>query len=174
MSVKVHRGLSHFRRLGDPEVWIQRIERCQRALGDRREAVLVQLRADMVRDDDRLERFLALIPPWIRVAVELRHRSWDTPRVHDILERHGAAYVVTSGLGLACIPRATADFVYVRLHGPADQPPYAGGYSGAELSQWAGRIRSWAAENRRVLVYFNNDGHGHAVRDALRLRDLLT
>lgn len=174
MSVKAHRGLSHFRRLGSPEPWVARIERCQRALGDRREAVLVQLRGDMARDDDRLEGFLALLPPGIRIAVEMRHSSWDAPQIYDTLARHQAAYVVTSGLGLACIPRATTDFVYVRLHGPDGQPRYAGSYSGAELAEWAARIRQWAAENRRVLVYFNNDGDGHAVRDALRLRELVS
>lgn len=173
MSVKAHRGLSHFRRLGTPEAWVDRIERCQRGLGDRREAVLVQLRDDMPRDDDRLERFLSLVPGWIRIAMELRHGSWDHEAVWEILERHRATYVVTSGLGLPCNPRATTDLVYLRMHGPDTGPRYAGGYSPAELRGWADRIIAWQAENRRVLVYFNNDGGGHAVRDALALRGLL-
>lgn len=173
MSVKAHRGLSHFRRLSDPQPWVQRLERCQRALGERREAVLVQLRGDMPRDDHRLDAFLALVPQWIRIAMELRHPSWDQPAVYDILERHRAAYVVTSGLGLACIPRATTDLVYVRMHGPEDQPHYAGSYSDADLTVWAERARRWQSEGRRVLVYFNNDGCGNAVRNALTLRGLL-
>lgn len=173
MSVKTHRGLSHFRRLGDPQPWVDRIERCQRALGEHREAVLVQLRDDMPRDDDRLEAFLALIPGWIRVAMELRHRSWDHPAVYDILERHRAAYVITSGLGLASIPRATTDLVYLRMHGPDSGPRYAGRYPTRQLRCWADRIAGWRAEGRRVLVYFNNDGGGHAVRNALSLRALL-
>lgn len=173
MSVKVHRGLSHFRRLSDPEPSVDRIERCQTALGDKREAVLVQLRADMARDDDRLDRFLSLVPAWIRIAVETRHRSWDAPAVDELLSGHRAAHVVTSGLGLCCIPRATTDFVYIRMHGPDCDTPYAGSYSDAELWQWAERIRCWREEGRRVLIYFNNDGAGNAVRNALRLRELL-
>ena len=43
MSVKAHRGLTHFRRLKSPEPWFERFERCWTALGDRREALLVQL-----------------------------------------------------------------------------------------------------------------------------------
>lgn len=174
MSVKAHRGLSHFRRLADPAAWIDRLERCQRALGDRREAVLVQLRADMMRDDDRLEQFLTAVPSWIRIAVELRNRSWNDAAVYDMLARHRAAYVVTDGLGLPCIPVATTDFVYVRLHGPATDPPYAGSYCDADLRRLADRIHGWEHEERRVLVYFNNDGFGNAVRNALRLRELLT
>lgn len=174
MSVKAHRGLSHFRRLAAPEPWIERIEVCQRALGERREAVLVQLRADMVRDDARLDHFLGLVPHWIRIAVELRHRSWDDPAVYRILRNRRAAYVVTSGLGLACIPTVTTDFAYVRMHGPDDAAPYAGSYSTEELRRWADRIGRWVGDGRRVLVYFNNDGGGNAVRNACELRDLLT
>ena len=31
----------------------------------------------------------------------------------------------------------------------------------------------WAGSGRDVFVYFNNDGHGHAVRNAARLRELV-
>ena len=47
MSVKAHRGLTHFRRLRSPEPWIERFERCWTALGDRREALLVQLHPEL-------------------------------------------------------------------------------------------------------------------------------
>lgn len=170
MSVKVHRGLSHFRRLSDPQPWVERLERCQKALGDRREAVLVQLHPDMRRDDARLDHFLGLVPDWIRIAVEMRHPSWDDPAVYDLLGRHGAAYVVMSGPRLPCVLRATTDFVYVRMHGPDTATMYAGSYTADDLRWWAERIREWRAQDRRVLVYFNNDGHGHAVRNALDLR----
>ena len=60
--------------------------------GDHAEAVLVQLRADMARDDARLETFLGMVPGRIRVAMELRHPSWNHPAVDGILYRHRAAY----------------------------------------------------------------------------------
>lgn len=173
MTVKVHRGLSHYRRLNNPEPWIDRLERCQRALGDKREAVLVQLHPDLERDDARLEHFLSLIPDWIRVALEMRHPSWDDPQVYELLERYYAAYVVISGPGMPCVLRATTDLVYVRMHGPDTAPIYAGDYTEDDLRWWADRIREWQDQDRRVLVYFNNDGQGHAVRNALRLCELL-
>ena len=174
MSVKAHRGLTHYRRLANPEPWLPRIEACQRALGDHAEAVLVQLRADMVRDDDRLAAFLGSVPEWIRIAMELRHPSWNSPEIDEILSRHRAAYVVTDGLGLDCIPKATTDFAYVRMHGPDTDPPYAGSYSPAALRRWAEQIGEWTSQNLSVLVYFNNDGQGYAVRNACELRGLLT
>jgi uncharacterized protein YecE (DUF72 family) len=93
--------------------------------------------------------------------------------VYALLERHEAAYVVMSGAGLRCVPRATSNLVYVRLHGPPQDSIYAGSYTDDELKQWAGRIAEWRDEGRRVLVYFNNDLGGHAVRNARKLKDLL-
>lgn len=173
MTVKAHRGLTHLRRLKSPEPWVERFERCWKALGDRREALLVQVHPDLERDDARLDNFLAVMPDWIPVAMELRHPSWDDPAVYAILERHGAAYVVMSGATVATIARATADLVYVRLHGPPQDSMYHGSYPDDELQTWAGRVQQWATEGRRVLVYFNNDLGGHAVRNARKLKELL-
>ena len=78
-----------------------------------------------------------------------------------------------SGAGLPCILRATAPFVYVRMHGPDHQHLYGGSYSDDDLRWWAGRIFEWQAAGRDVFVYFNNDGGGNAVRNALTLRGLL-
>jgi uncharacterized protein YecE (DUF72 family) len=122
MSVKAHRGLTHYRRLASPEPWIERFERCWQLLGDRHGVLLVQLHPEQQRDDARLDSFLQLMPASIRVAVELRHPSWNDPAVFELLERHRAAYVVMSGLGLECIPRATTDLVYIRMHGRIPRP----------------------------------------------------
>jgi uncharacterized protein YecE (DUF72 family) len=109
----------------------------------------------------------------MRVAVEFRHPSWLDEAVFGLLERHGAAYVVMSGARLPCVLRATAAFVYVRLHGPDPDQLYAGSYSDADLSWWADRIGEWDTAGRDVYAYFNNDGEGHAVRNAETLRRLL-
>jgi uncharacterized protein YecE (DUF72 family) len=93
--------------------------------------------------------------------------------VYALLERHAAAYCVMSGAGLPCILRATAPFVYVRLHGPDPDRLYAGSYPDDDLRWWAARIGEWLDAGRDVYAYFNNDGGGHAVRNALTLRDLL-
>lgn len=83
MSVKAHRGLTHFRRLTGPEPWVERFRRCWDALGDRAEALLVQLHPDFERGRhdglERLDHFLTVMPDHIPVAVEIRHPSWDAP-----------------------------------------------------------------------------------------------
>jgi uncharacterized protein YecE (DUF72 family) len=78
-----------------------------------------------------------------------------------------------SGAGLPCVLRATAPFVYVRLHGPHHQHLYAGSYSDQDLRWWADRIGEWRAGGREVFAYFNNDGQGNAVRNAQTLRSFV-
>jgi uncharacterized protein YecE (DUF72 family) len=127
----------------------------------------------LTRDDARLDHFLTVMPDWIPVAVELRHASWDHPDVYTLLEGHGAAYVVMSGAHLPCILRATSRLVYIRMHGPDDQTMYAGSYSDDELRWWSDRIAEWHDQHRDVLVYFNNDGDGNAVRNAWTLKGMV-
>jgi uncharacterized protein YecE (DUF72 family) len=170
LSVKASRGLTHAKRLYAPEAWVDRIASAWHELGDRRGVLLVQLAPGHQRDDGRLEYFLDRLPGWLRVAVELRHPSWHDEAVFALLERHGAAYCVMSGAGLPCVLRATTGFVYVRLHGPDDQHLYAGSYPDRDLRWWADRVAEWDRDGRDVFVYFNNDGHGHAVRNAQTLR----
>ncbi|GAB2464979.1 uncharacterized protein YecE (DUF72 family) [Conyzicola lurida] len=173
LSVKAPRGLTHAKKLYAPEVWIDRIARCWHELGDRRAVLLVQLPPGMPRDDARLDYFLGALPDWIRVAVEFRHESWHVEDVFRLLERHGAAYCVISGADLPCILRATAPFVYLRLHGPDQHSLYGGSYSDQDLAWWADRIHEWEASGHEVFAYFNNDGGGNAVRNAQTLRHLV-
>jgi uncharacterized protein YecE (DUF72 family) len=173
LSVKAPRLLTHVRRLYGPERWIERIGRGLARLGDRLGVLLVQLSPRFPYDHVRLAYFLEHLPPGLRVAVEFRHPSWHCGPVFELLERHGAAYCVMSGAHLPCILRATAPFVYVRLHGPDHEHLYAGSYSDDDLAWWAGRIREWAARGHDVFAYFNNDGGGNAVRNADTLKRLL-
>ena len=173
LSVKAPGLLTHARRLYGPERWIERIHRSLSLLGDRRGPLLVQLSPLQEYDHARLAYFLERLPRELRVAVELRHPSWHHDAVFELLERHGAAYCMMSGAHLPCVLRATAGFVYARLHGPDTQHLYAGSYPDDDLRWWADRVREWEGQGRDVYIYFNNDGEGNAVRNAATLRWLL-
>jgi uncharacterized protein YecE (DUF72 family) len=173
MSVKAPRGLTHAKRLDAPEAWIDRVTAGLHELGDRRGVLLVQLPPGMARDDVRLDHFLGRMPPWVRVAVEFRHPSWLDDGVFALLERHRAAYCVMSGADLPCVLRVTASHAYVRLHGPDHHHLYAGSYSDDDLAWWAQRCDEWAQGGIEVFAYFNNDGEGHAVRNARTLEAML-
>ena len=68
----------------------------------------------------------------------------------------------------------TADFTYVRLHGPRIM--YASGYTDQDLDEWAAKITRWRGTGKRkrdAYVYFDNDVKTYAPRDALGLMKLL-
>jgi uncharacterized protein YecE (DUF72 family) len=173
LSVKAPRHLTHTKRLYAPERWMARIKSCWHELGDKRAVLLVQLSPNFSFDYDRLRYFLEQVPEWMRIAVEFRHHSWHQEAVFRLLEQHSAAYCIMSGAHLPCVLRATAPFVYVRMHGPDQQHLYGGFYADADLLWWRNRIREWAGQGKDVFVYFNNDGGGHAVYNAKRLKELL-
>lgn len=173
MTVKAPRGLTHARRLYQPEQWIERMTAGLHELAGRRGPLLIQLPPTMERDDARLDWFLSRLPGWTRPVVEFRHPSWVDDTVFELLARRGAAYCVMSGADLPCLLRATATLVYVRFHGPDAHALYAGSYSLDDIAWWADRIREWERHGHQVYAYFNNDGGGNAVRDAWALRAAL-
>ena len=67
--------------------------------------------------------------------------------------------------------KRTADFVYVRGHGPSGH--YKGRYGADALADWARRIKSWKKQGCDVFVYFDNDQKSAAPADALRLKSLI-
>jgi len=173
VTIKAPRGLTHRARLYAPESWLGRIGRGLRLLGEVRGVLLVQLPPDMTYDFARLAYFLARFPKDLQVALEFRHPSWHQEAVFELLKHYGAAYCVMSAAQLPCILRATAPFVYVRLHGPDHRTMYAGSYSDDDLRWWAARVLEWQATGHEVFVYFNNDGFGHAVRNARTLKAII-
>jgi uncharacterized protein YecE (DUF72 family) len=173
MSVKAPRGLTHYKRLYEPEKWLATIARGMGFLKQKCGILLVQLSPQFAYDHSRLAYFLEQLPAWLQTAVEFRHLSWHQEAVFELLERHQVAYCVMSGANLPCLLRVTAAFVYVRLHGPDRQHLYDGSYSDADLRWWATRLHEWDQMGKEVFVYFNNDGEGNAVRNAFTLREML-
>ena len=173
LAVKAPRGLTHQRQLYGPEAWAARIRSGLARLAPIRALLLVQLSPHFEIDLARLDYFLGCVASQLQVAVEMRHPSWHHEPTFQLLERHRAAYCVMSGAGLPCVLRATAQTVYVRLHGPDQGVLYGGSYTDDDLRWWADRAREWETQGREVFVYFNNDGGGNAVRNADRLRELL-
>ncbi len=49
---------------------------------------MVQLPPSLPRDDARQAYFLGLVPVWMPVAVEFRHRSWHGEQTFALLEEH--------------------------------------------------------------------------------------
>lgn len=141
-------------------------------LRDHMPVMLWQLPPNLHQDVDRLARFAGLLPDWVRHAVEFRHPSWHDDSVTEVLSDHQVARVWVSAAGSTQPTPVTAGLVYLRLHGLGEDP-YRWDYSDDDLQPWVRRIDAAVADGHDAFVYFNNDFHGHAVRNAQRFSKLL-
>lgn len=187
-------------------------------LGPKLGPILWQLPPSLGFDPERLRAFLQLLPrthaqaaalarghtaqvagrAWteaehegaIRHAFEVRHESFMRAEFAELLRESGAALVFADSAGTwPYAEDATADFIYIRLHGA--EHLYASGYTDSQLAWWAERIRAWqggrepgdaqrlagpppAGGPRDAYVYFDNDVKVCAPFDAMRLTAQVT
>jgi uncharacterized protein YecE (DUF72 family) len=90
--LKAKQGITHFRRLTDPESAVSFLEKAA-PLGERLGPVLFQCPPNMRREPGRLEAFLDGLPAAGRYAFEFRHPSWEEDR--DLLRERGASWVIS-------------------------------------------------------------------------------
>jgi uncharacterized protein YecE (DUF72 family) len=170
-AMKGSRYLTHMKKLKDPAPGIDKfIERAD-LLGKKLGPIVFQLPPFWDLNLPRLEEFLEALPKRHRYAFELRNETWRTGDVYRVLRRHNAAFCIYELAGYHTELTVTANFTYVRLHGPGGA--YAGSYDRRKLTEWAERIRGWKNELRAVYVYFDNDQAGYAVENARTLREML-
>jgi uncharacterized protein YecE (DUF72 family) len=166
-ALKLSRYLTHLKRLRDPRPALRLFLERARRLRDRLGPILVQLPPRWTPDLPRLAEFLAAAPRAQRLAIEFRDPRWLTSATFELLRERGAALCIHDALADHPL-EVTADFVYLRFHGPGAL--YAGSYSPKRLAAEARRIRAWLRGGRDVYAYFNNDARAFAVRNALELR----
>lgn len=170
-AVKGSRFITHMKKLHDPEnaaaLFFERV----RALGETLGPILFQLPPRWPVNAQRLGEFLGLIPKHQRYVFEFRERSWCCSDIYQVLRRHNAALCLHDWGGSEWPQELTADFAYVRMHGPSGA--YHGNYDSKMLKIWARRIEGWRRDLISIFVYFNNDQGGYALTNAKDLLKLL-
>lgn len=171
-SVKGPRYITHGRRLKDIEEPLANFFASGLLLlGDKLGPILWQFPPNMKFDEDRFERFLALLPhdreaahacarncaerlrgnggtaiegnARMRHAVEIRNESFLCEAFVRMLRKYRVALVVADSAGKwPSVEDVTADFVYLRLHG--DVELYSSGYTARALRRWKQRIECWS------------------------------
>ena len=159
------------KRLKDPEQGVCRFFERVEALAEKLGPIVFQLPGRFKPDRERLAGFLQALPAGHRYAFEFRDPAWFRPEILDTLAQRKAALCLYEFAGQQAPLEVTADFVYIRLHGP--EGPYQGSYGDAALRTWAKRIGAWAEQGRDVYCYFDNDDRAFAPKNALRLKELL-
>ena len=193
-AIKGGRYITHLKRLVDPGAGLANFFASgPLALTDRLGPFLWQLPESLHFDPARLVAFLEQLPrtaaqasrlartcdraivpePYapdldmsLRHALEVRHESFRG--CADMLREHGVALVLADTAGrFPVFEEITADFAYVRLHGPSRL--YHGTYRPDLIRTWAARVDEWLARGLDVYVYFDNDADGAAPHDAMAL-----
>ncbi|MEW6275974.1 MAG: DUF72 domain-containing protein [Bacillota bacterium] len=185
-AVKASRFITHVKKLqGVQEAWAKFIESA-RHLQEKLGPVLFQFPPGFPAKDGEvqiLREFLELITAGpgreseaggkfgpgreLRFAFEFRHQSWCCREVYELLREYNAAWVIADSARYPKAKAVTADFVYVRMHGP--QAMFGSAYSKEEINELAREVKEWSAAGLDVYVYFNNDFHGYAVANARNL-----
>ncbi len=168
-AVKASRYITHMKKLKEGEASFERFHERVVELGAKLGPILFQLPPRWGPDPERLDEFLGSLPRRRRYAFELRDPSWFNAETEAVLRRHRAGFCIYDFDRRQSPLTVTADFVYVRLHGPEGR--YAGSYSERELERWHREIEGWCRAGLDVYCYFDNDQAGYAARDALRLRE---
>ncbi len=187
--VKLHHAFTHERRL-EPhalEAFRSAVRPLQAA--GRLAGLLAQFPYSFHLDSGAKRHLAALADQFAAypLAVEFRHAAWHDPRVLDYCRQRGLAWVNVDQPAVSANLALTAectrpDLAYVRLHGRNARDWFAGTgrdarydylYSGQELDQVAGVIRSLQEQARQVFVSGNNHYKGSALRNLLELKKRL-
>ena len=168
---KASRYITHFKRLKDCEDSVDMVLARMLGLGPSFGPCLFQLPPQMHADRERLAGFLKLLPKKHRFVFEFRHPSWYAPETFELLRDHNIAFCISDHAAAPAPWEVTADFVYLRGHGPTGR--YHRSYPDETLEAWTQAIRTWRREKREVFVFFDNDQKSAAPKDAERLVTLL-
>jgi uncharacterized protein YecE (DUF72 family) len=172
-AVKMSRYITHIRRLTDLEGGLQRFyERIEPlARSPKMGPVLWQLPPTFKRDDERLAGALKALPRG-RHCFEFREPSWYVDEVYDLLRRHGVGLVIPDSPKYPFRQiELTTDWTFVRFH--SGTRGRRGNYSDREIAEWAERIGAWREDGIDVYAYYNNDWEAFAVKNGLKLKELL-
>jgi uncharacterized protein YecE (DUF72 family) len=171
-AVKGSRYLTHMKKLKDPKPGLAKFFGRIKHLDDKLGPILFQLPPGWKCNAARLESFLAALPKKQRYAFEFRDATWHNASVYELLRRHNAAFCIYELAGFQAPSEITADFTYLRLHGPL-ATAYQGSYARRSLSDWARRLAAWRKSLDDIYVYFDNDQQGFAALNALELKTMI-
>jgi uncharacterized protein YecE (DUF72 family) len=170
-AVKAPRFITHMKKLKECAEPVEEFLRRARNLDGAIGPILYQLPPRWALNRERLEEFIALLPPDLAHVFEFREKSWMTEEVLALLEASGVSFCAHDMPGLKTPRRAAGPIAYVRFHGGTGK--YIGRYPDETLLAWTDWIVGQARAGRDVWCYFNNDIGGHAIHDALTLRAMV-
>ena len=169
------RYLTHMKKLLEPEETLERFFDIFKPMKKIMGPVLIQLPPILKFNYDRADHLYSVLKKKSKgyeFVMEVRHPTWLENESLTLMTKYDIGLVISqSGEEFPYSEMITAKNIYVRFHGPKEL--YASSYPDQMLKKFAGKFRKWKKEGHVVWAFFNNDIHGHAVRDAKRLMALV-
>jgi uncharacterized protein YecE (DUF72 family) len=170
-AVKGSRYITHMKRLINDDDSVDRFLSRAKFLKEKLGPILLQLPPSFEEDLERLETFLKILPQEYRYTFEFRNHSWYSDDTMKLLKKYNCSFCIFELDHYQSPINITADFVYIRLHGPGKK--YRGNYPVDVLKKWAALCKKWMKDGKDVFVYFDNDQKAYAAFNALSLIDLI-
>lgn len=172
-AVKASRFITHIKRLKDPEESVKLFLKNSAKLGKKLGPILFQLPPRMKADLGRIEGLRRALRRrrGLKVVLEFRDESWLTKEVYDAVERAGWTICLADWRDLPRDIPVLGPFCYIRRHGTTAQ--YASLYSDEQVKADAEFALRVARAGRDVYVYYNNDAHGFALKNAFTMIDAI-
>jgi len=131
--IKANRYITHIKKLHNPSETLPPFLERVKLLGKNLGPILFQLPPTMKSNLELLDSFLRELPQQYRYVFEFRNADWYKPEVYALLEKYGCAFCIYELAYHVSPIQITANFVYLRLHGPGNK--YQGSYSDEVLKK---------------------------------------
>lgn len=172
-SIKANRFFTHLKKLKTDDLFVDKLNEFQKVLSPMKSKtgnILWQLPGNLHKDVDKLRSFANVIDRDFNHVIEFRHPTWFDETVYDLLRDLDISYCILSAPnGLPETLLATNKTAYLRFHGKSTWYDYL--YSEKELEEWKSRMQKLRGVDR-IYMYFNNDQHGNAIKNARNLMDI--
>lgn len=176
-SVKFPRYITQMKKLildEESKPFVNDFVKNSKVLKEQLGAVLIQLPPNFRCDIERFIQFIKYLKKYAKqrkyeadFCVEFRHETWFNKEVFSIMGEYNIGFVIGQSSQWAQDKIITADFSYIRFHGPKEL--FASSYTKKQLLDWAEFIVS-LKHLKKVYVYFNNDLSAKAIDNAFFLR----
>ena len=170
-AIKANRFITHRKYLKDGQVTVKNLLSPIKILNYKLGPILFQLPPNWNVNLERITEFIEILPKDFLYVFEMRNSSWYIQNIYDLFKEYNIALCIHDFYGKITPQKITADFTYIRFHGPEGH--YYGNYTSEQLNQWAQKINKWIQQNITVFAYFNNDAYAWAVQNALELKNIL-